>query len=181
MYTLTHIMKWNQNWNHNLSQTLGVTFEFRAGTPVTRLRRAPHLHMIFSRVTFGDLWEAIFSISYHLIDMSVCVELASRLQCLWPDEWGTCVVWVAVMGHFDHFWVISTRFGLIIPFLKIGSPNIGGTLVEEITWQKIGDGCSGQGRVIGTVRVSPKKGVEPRQRTVIGSQRGCMYPLKLGS
>ena len=37
------------------------------------------------------------------------------------------------MGHFDHFWVISTRFGLIIPFLKIGSPNIGGTLVEEIT------------------------------------------------
>lgn len=34
---------------------------------------------------------------------------------------------------FDHFWVISTRFGLIIPFLKIGSPNIGGTLVEEIT------------------------------------------------
>ena len=36
-------------------------------------------------------------------------------------------------GPFDHFWVISTRFGLIIPFLKIGSPNIGGTLVEEIT------------------------------------------------
>ena len=70
--------------------------------------------------------------------MSVCVELASRLQCLWPDgprtsgEHVSCLSY-RKMGHFDHFWVISTRFGLIIPFLKIGSPNIGGTLVEEIT------------------------------------------------
>ena len=59
----------------------------------------------------------------------VCVELASRLQCgrtsgpdEWPDEWtgpsgrtsGEHVLSELPMGHFDHFWVISTRFGLIL-------------------------------------------------------------------
>ena len=115
---LTHIMK---------SKIISLSESYTKGgyiwisgrdTSLTRLRRAPHLHMIFSRVIFGDLWEAIFSISYHN-DMSVvCVELASRLQCgrtSWPDEWPD--EWTGrVAGRVGNMCCLSCRWAILTIF-----------------------------------------------------------------
>ena len=54
-----------------------ISFEFRAGTLSNSTEKGTTSSHDLQSSDISDLWEAIFS--------SVCVELASRLQCLWPD------------------------------------------------------------------------------------------------